>query len=189
MTNSLPPHGLQHTRLPCPSLSFRVCSNLCPLCRWCYPTVSSSVVPFSSCPVSWLFTSGGQSIGASVSASVLPVNRQGWFPVGLTGLISLRSKGLSRVFSTTPIWKHQFFGPQPFLMVQLSHPYMATGNTMALCGTYVGKMVSLLFNMSTRFVIAFLPRSKRLFNFVAAVTIRSDFGAQGNKIYHCFHRW
>ena len=101
-------HGLQHARLFCPSLSPGVCSNSCPLSQWCHPTISSSVIPFSSCtqsfpasgsfPMSQLFTSGSQSIGAS--ASVLPVNIQGWFPLGLTGLISLLSKGLSRVFST-----------------------------------------------------------------------------------------
>ena len=98
------PHELQHTRLPCPSLSPRVCSNSCTLSQWCHPTISSSVAPFSSWPqsfpasryfpVSWPFTSGGQSIGASASVSVHPMNIQGWFPLGLTGLISLLSKGL-----------------------------------------------------------------------------------------------
>ena len=108
VSDSLQPHGLQHTRLPCPSLSPRVCSNSCPLSQWCHPTISSSVVPFSSCPqwfpasgsspMCWLSTSGGQSIGASASASFLPMSNQDWFPLGLTGLISLQSKGLSRVF-------------------------------------------------------------------------------------------
>ena len=106
-----------------PSGSPGVCSNSCPLSQWCHPTISSSVVPFSSCPqsfpasgsfpVSQTFASGGQSIGAS--ASVLPMNSQGWFPLGLTGLISLLSKGLSRVFFSTTIRKHQFFGTQPSL--------------------------------------------------------------------------
>ena len=110
MSDSLRPRGLQHTRLPCPSPSPRVCSNSCPLSQWCHPAMTSSVTPFSSCPqsfpasdcftVNWLFTSGGQSIGASASASVLPMNIQGWFPLVLTGLISLLSKQLSRVFST-----------------------------------------------------------------------------------------
>ena len=110
---------LQHTRLPCPSLSPRVCSNSCPLSWWCHPTVSSSVT-FSSCPqsfpasgsfpMSWLFALGGQNIGASVS--VLPMNIQVWFPLELTGLISLLSKGLSRIFSSTIIPKHQFFSAQ-----------------------------------------------------------------------------
>ena len=115
------PHGLKHARLPCPLLSPGVCSNSCPLRRCCYPTISSSVAPFSSCPqsfpasgsfpVSQLFISGGQSIGAS--ASVLPMNIQGQFPLELNGLISLLSKGLSRVFFTTTVWKHQFFSAQP----------------------------------------------------------------------------
>ena len=104
MSNSLRPHGLQHTWLPCLSLTLGVCSNACPLSQWCYLTVLSLTTPFSFCfpsfpasgsfPMSWLFTSGGQSIGAFASASVLPVNIQGWFPLGLTGLISLLSKGL-----------------------------------------------------------------------------------------------
>ena len=122
--NSLWLHELQHTRLPCPSPSPRVCSNSCPLSQWCYPTISSSIICFSSCPqslwpsgsfqMSWLFASGGQSIEASVLASVLPMDIQGWSLLGLTGLISLLSKGLSRVFSSTTVWKHQF-NAQPFL--------------------------------------------------------------------------
>ena len=98
------------------------CPNSCPLSQWCHPTTSSSFAPFSSFlwsfpasqsfPVCWFFASGGQIIGASASASVLPINIQGWFPLGLTGLISLLSKGLSRVFSSTTVWKHQFFGAQ-----------------------------------------------------------------------------
>ena len=118
-------HGLQQASLPCLSLSFRVCSNSCPLSRWCSPTISSSATSFSSCPqsfpasrsfpVSWLFSSGGQSIGVSASASALPVNIQGWFPLGLTGLISLQSKGLSRDFSSTTVQKYQFFRAQPSL--------------------------------------------------------------------------
>ena len=125
MSDFLRPHGLQHTWLPCPSLSPRVCSNSCSLSPWCHPTVSFSVVPFSSCsqsfpasgsfPMSQLFASGSQSIGASASASVLPINIQGWFPLGLTGLISLQSKGLSKVFSSTTVQKHQFFDAQPYL--------------------------------------------------------------------------
>ena len=103
----------------CPSLSPRICSNSYPLSQWCHPTISSSVTLFScplsfpaseSFPMSQLFTSGGQTIGASASASVLPVNIQGWFPLGLTGLISLLSMGLSRVFFSTTVWNHQFFG-------------------------------------------------------------------------------
>ena len=119
MSDSLWPHGLQHARLPCPSVSPRVCSNSCPLSWWRHPTISFSVTTFSSCPrsfsMSWLFVSGGQIIGASASASVLPVNIQGWFPSGSTGLISLLSKGLSRGFSSSTVWNHQFFGTQPSL--------------------------------------------------------------------------
>ena len=124
MSDSLRPHGLQHARLPCPSPSPRSCSNSCPSSQWCHPTNSSSVVPFSSCPQSFpalgsfpmnqLFTWGGQSIRASASASVLPMNTQDW-SLGWTGLISLQSKGLSRVFSNTTVQKHQFFNVQPSL--------------------------------------------------------------------------
>ena len=114
VSDSLPPHRLQHGRLPCPSLSPGVCSNLCPLSQWCHPTISYSVTSFSSCPQSFpasgsfpviqLFASGGQSIGASASASVLPMNIKCWFPLGWTGLISLLSKELSRVFFRTTSW-------------------------------------------------------------------------------------
>ena len=119
------PQGLQHTRLPCPSPSPGACPNSSPWNQWCHPTISSFVMPFSSrlqsfptsgsLPVSQLFASGGQSIGASASASVLPMNIQGWFPLGLTGLISLQSEGLSRVFFSTTVQKHQFFSAQPSL--------------------------------------------------------------------------
>ena len=122
MSNSLWPHGLQHTRLLCPSPTSRSCSNSCLSSQWCHPITSSSVVPFSSClqsfpasgsfPMSQFFPSGGQSIGASASASVLPMNIHDWFPLGLTGWISLQSKGLSRVFSNTTVQKHQFFSAQ-----------------------------------------------------------------------------
>ena len=125
ISNSLQPHGLQHTRLPCPSPTPGACSNSCPLSRWCHPAISSSVISFSSClqpfpasgsfPMSQFFTSGGRSIGVSASASVLPMNIQDWLPLGLTGWISLQSKGLSGVFSSTTIQKHQFFSAQPSL--------------------------------------------------------------------------
>ena len=170
VSNSLWPCGLQHARPPCPSPSPRACSNSCPLSQWCQPTVSSSVAPFSFClqsfpasgsfPVSRLFTSGSQNIGASASASVHPRNIQGWFPLGMPGLISLLPKRLSRVFSSTTVWKHQFFGTQPSLWFN-SHPYMTTGKMIALTRwTFVNKIMSLLFNVLPRFVIAFLPRSK-----------------------------
>ena len=120
--DSLRPHGLQHARLLCPSPIPRACSNSCPLSQWCHPTISSSLFPFSShlqsfpasgsFPVSQFFTSGGQSIGASASASVLPMNIQDWFPLGWTGLIFSQSKELSRDFSNTTVQKHQFFGAQ-----------------------------------------------------------------------------
>ena len=120
MSKSLWPYGLKHARLPCPSPSPWACSNSCPLSRWCYAMILSSVIPFSS----WLssfpesgsflmsqyFASGGQCIGAS--ASVFPMNTQDWFSLGLTGWISLQSKGLSRVFSNTTVQKNQFFGAQ-----------------------------------------------------------------------------
>ena len=125
MSDSLWPHGLWHTKPPCPSLSPGVCPSSCPLNRWSYPTTSSSATPFSFClqsfpvsgcfPMSWLFTPSGQSIGASASGSVLPMNIQCWFPLGLTGLISMLSKGLSRVFFSTTVRKHQFFSAQPSL--------------------------------------------------------------------------
>ena len=129
-SHSLWPHGLQHVRLPCPSPTPRACSDSWPSSQWCHPTISSSVVPFSSClqsfpasgssPMNQLFASGGQSIGVSTSASVLPMNIQDWFPLGLTSLISWLSKGLSRVFSSTTVQKHLFFGTQ-FSLKSNSH--------------------------------------------------------------------
>ena len=122
MSDSLQPHGLQHARLPCSSPTPRPYSNSCPLSQWSHPNISSSVVPFSSCPqslpasesfpMSQFFASDGQSIGVSASASVLPMNIQDWFPLRWTGWISLQSKGLSRVFSNITVQKHQFFGTQ-----------------------------------------------------------------------------
>ena len=147
MSKPLWPHRWQHTRLPCPSLSPGLCSNS-PLSQRCHPNISSSVVPFSSClqpfpasgffPMSQLFWSGGQSTGISALASVLPMNIQDWSPVGWTVWIFLQSKGFSRVFSnTTILWCLAFF------IVHLSHPYMTTGNTIALtrwtfvsCGSF-----------------------------------------------------
>ena len=143
---TLQSQGLQHTRLLCP--------NSCPLSWWCYLTISSSVAPFSFCPQSFqalgsfpmsqLLASGGQSIGASASASVLPMNNQGWICLGLTGWISLQSKGLSRVFSSVTIQKHQFFGTQPSLW---SNSHMRTWLlekiiALTIC-TFVGKVMSL----------------------------------------------
>ena len=120
VSDSLWPHEPQHARPPCPSPTSGVHPNPCPLSRWCHTTISSSLVPFSSCPQSFpasfqmsqLFTSGGQSIGVSASTSVLPMNTQDWSPLGCTGWISLQSRGLSRVFANTTVQKHQFFGAQ-----------------------------------------------------------------------------
>ena len=138
MSDSLWPHRVQHAGPPCPSPTPRISSNSCPFSRWCHPTISASVVPFSSClqsfpasgsfPMSQLFTSGGQSIGTSASASVLPMNIQDWPPLGWTGWISLQSKGLSRVFSNTTVQKHQLLGA--LFIVQFSHPYVTTGKTL-----------------------------------------------------------
>ena len=172
MSNSLWPHGLQHTRPPCPSPTPRVYSNSCPLSQWCHPTISSSVIPFSFClqsfpasgsfKMSQFFTSGGQSTGVLASASVLPMNIQDWFPLGWTGCIYLLCKGLSRVFSNTTVQKHHF-QRSAFLSVQLSQPYMTTGKTIVLPRwTFVGKVMFLLFIMLSSLVITFLPRSKSL---------------------------
>ena len=133
---SLWPHGLQHTSLPCPSLSPEICSNSCPLTQWCHPSVSSAVIPISSCPQSfpasgsfpmiWFFDQvASQSIRASALASVLPMKIWSWFPLGLTGLISSLSKGLSSVFFNTTVQKLQFFSTQPSLWSTLTsvHDY------------------------------------------------------------------
>ena len=195
MSGSFQPHGLKHARLPYPPLSPGVCSNSCPLSWWCYLTTSSSAALFSFClqsfsasgsfSMSWFFASCGHSIGASASASVLLVSIQGWFPLGLTGLISLLSKGLSRVFlqhhnSKAPnLWRSAFF------MVQRSLLYMTTGKTIALTiWTFIGKMMCLLFNMLSRFLTAFKKQASS--NPMATVTICSDTGVQEKKMCHCF---
>ena len=164
-------------RLPCPSPSPGARSDSCPLSQWCHAAILSSVVPFSclqsfpasgSFPMSWIFTSGGQSIRASASASVLPMNIQDWFPLGWTGWISLQSKGFSRVFSSTTVWKHQFFSAQFSLwsICQVHTCYWKNHSfdySQRCIHTFVNKVMSLLFNMQSRFIIAFLPRSKHLF--------------------------
>ena len=146
VSNSLQSYGLQHTRLPHPSLSPAVCSNLCPWSWWCHPTISSSVAPFSSCPqpfpasgfspMSQLFTSGGQSTGTSASASALPINIQGWFPLGLTVLISFRPRG-SQESSPAPQFKSVNSSVLSLLSGPLSHLYMTTGKTIALTICYI----------------------------------------------------
>ena len=171
VSSSFRPHGLQHAILPCLALSPKDCSNSCPLSRWCHPAISSSVTPFSSCPQSFpasrtfpmsqLCTLGGQSIGASASASVLPMNIQDWFPLGLTGLISLLSKGLLKVFSSTTVQKHQFFTAQPSLWSHIC-TWILWENHSFEYTELVGKVTSLLFNMLFRLVIAFLLRCKHL---------------------------
>ena len=159
MSDSLQPHAL-YTRLRYSPLTPRVCSNWYPLSWWCYLTILSSSFSFylpsfpasGSFPVSWLFTSGGQSTAASASVSVLPMSIHGWFTLRLTSSI-LQSKGLS----STTVWKYHFFS------TQRSQPYMTTGRTIALTvRTSVGKVMSLLLNTLSRFFIAFLPRSNRL---------------------------
>ena len=144
-------HGLQHTRPFCPLPSPGVCSHSCPLSWWCYLTISYSVAPFSFClqffpvsgsfPMSWLFSSSSQSIGASDSASVLPMNIQGWFPLGLTGLTSLQSKGLSRVFSSITIRKHQFF--DSLRSNSHIHTWLLEKNIALTIWTSVGKVLTL----------------------------------------------
>ena len=128
VSDSLRPHGLQHTRPPCPPPTPRVYSNSCPLSWWCHPTITSSVIPFSSHLQSFsasgsfqsqIFTSGSQRIGISASGSVLSMNIQDWFPLGWTGLISLKSKGLSRVFSNTTVQKASILRHSAFFIVQL----------------------------------------------------------------------
>ena len=166
------PHGLQHATLPCPSPSPGACSNSCPLNQWYHPTISSSVVPFSSCLqyfpgsgsflISQFFTSGGQKIGASASASVLPMNIQDWSPLGWTGWMSLLSKRLSRVFSNTTVQSINssvlslLYGPT----LTLTHHYWK--NQSFDYTTFIGKVMSLLFKMLSRFVIASLSRNKHL---------------------------
>ena len=158
MSDLLQPHGRKHARLPCPSPAPGVYPNLSPLSQWCHPTISSSAVPFSLCLQSFLAsgsfqmsqfcTSGGQSIGVLALASILPINIQNWFPSGLTGLISLQTKGLKSLLqhhsSKASILRHS-----AFFIVHLSHPYLTTGKTIALTTrwTFVGKVMSLLFNM------------------------------------------
>ena len=170
VSDSLRPHEPQHTRSSCPSPTPGVHPNPCPSSRWFHPTISSSVIPFScpqsfpasgSLPMSRLFTSGGQSTGASASTSVLPVNTQDWSPLGWTGWISLQSRGLSKSLLQHHSSKASILRHSTLFIVQLSYPYVTTGKTIALTRrTFVGKVMSLLFNMLSRLVITFLPRSK-----------------------------
>ena len=196
MPDSLWPHELQHARLPCPSLSPGVCSNSCPLSQWCHLIILSSAVFFYFClqsflasesfPVSRLFTSGGQRIGASASEWALSVTIQLWFPLGLTGLISLQFKGFSKVFSSITVQKHQLFGAHPSLWSNShTHTWLLEKPQPWLFRPLLTKW-SLLFNTLSRFVIAFLPRSKHLF----ILWLQSAFAVtlEPKKIVcHCFH--
>ena len=147
----------------------------------------SSFPALGSFPRSQLFTSGGQSTGTSVLTSVLPVNTQGWFPLRLTDLISLQSKGLSRIYQHHDS-KSSILRCSAFFMAQLSHPYMTTGKTIALTiQTFVNKMILLLFNMLSRLVIAFLPRSKHLLISWLQSPSLVRFWSPRSKVCHCFH--
>ena len=171
------------------------CSNSCLSSRWCHPTISSSVVPVSShlqffptsgsFPVSQFLAWDGQRIGVSASASVLPMNTQDWSPLGWTSWISLQSKGLSRVMSNTTVQKLQFFSAQLSSQAN-THPYMTTGKTAALTRwTSAGNVMSLLFNMLSRLVITFFPRSKRLL--ISWLQSPSAvIWSPPNKVWHCF---
>ena len=198
MSDSLRPHGLQHTRFPWPSPTLGTCSSSCPSGWWCHPTMSSSVVPFSSClqpflasgsfPMSQFFTSGGQSVGVSALASVLPMNIQDWFPLGWTGWIPLQSKGLFKSLLQHHSSKASILRCSAFFMFQRSHPHMTTGKTIALTRwTFVGKVISLLDSILLSRCHNFSSKEQESFNFMAAVTICSDFGAPKNKVWHCFH--
>ena len=198
MSDSLRPCGLHHPKLPCPSTSPRTCSNSCPLSRWCHPTISFSVIPFSSCPQSFptsgsfqmsqFSTLGGQSIGTSTSESVLPMNKY-------SGLISFRMdwfdllavQGTLKSLLQHRSLKESILLHSAFFIVQLSHPYMTTGKTIALTRwTFVGQVLSLLFNMLSRLVITFFPRSKCLLiswlQSPSAVILEPP-----KKVWHCFH--
>ena len=171
MSNSLRPHGLQHTRPPwCPSPTSGVYSNSCPLSWWCHPTISSSVVSFSShlqssesFPKSHFFTSGGEGIGASASASALPMNIQDRSTLEWTGWISLKPKGLSRVFSNTAIQKHQFFSAQLSLWSNSHiHAWLLEKIIALTRWNFVSQVMSVLFNRLSRSIIVFLQRGKHL---------------------------
>ena len=173
VSNALQPHWLQHVMLPCLSPTPGAFSNSCPSSWWCHPTISSSIIPFSSCLQSFpasgsflrsqFFTSGGQSMGASASASVLPMNIQDWFPLESAGLNLLAVQRTLKSLLQHHSSKASILQHSAFFMVQLSHPYMPTGKTIVLTRwIFVSKVMSLLFNMLSRLVIAFLPNSKHL---------------------------
>ena len=196
MSDSLKPHGLQHTKLPCTWLTPGTCSNSWPSSWWFHPTISSSVIPFSSCLQSFLasgsfqmsqfFASGGQSIGVSASASVSLMNIQDWFPLGWTGLI-LAFQGTLKSLLQHHSSKASILRCSTFFIVQLSHPYMTTGKTIALTRwIFIDKATSLLLICCLGWY-SFSSKEHVSFNFMAAVTICSDFGDQENKVCHYFH--
>ena len=191
------PWTARHARLPCSLTTPRACSNSCSLSRWCHPIISYSVIPFSSSlqsfpasgsfPMSQFFVSGSQSIGVSALASVLPKNIQDWFPLGLIGWTSLQPKRFSKS-SPTPSSKASSLRCSAFFIVQLSHPYMTTGKTIAFTRQiFVGKVMSLLFNMLSRLVIAFLPRNKSLLISWLQSSSAVILETKKIKVCHCFH--
>ena len=196
ISSSLRPHELQHSRLPCPSPSPRSCSNSCPLSEWCHPTISFSVVSFSSCFQSFpasesflsqFFASGGQSIGASVSASVLLMNSQDWFLLGLTGLIPLQPRESQESFPTP-----QFKSTNSSVINLLYGPNFTSIHDYWKNHSFDYTDLCWQSNISTfKYAVYichnFSSKEQLSFNFMAAVTICSDFGAQENKICHCFH--
>ena len=185
VSDSLRPHGRQHARPPCPSPTPGVYSNSCPPSRWCHPTISSSVIPLSSCLQSFP-ASGGQSIGVSATASVNEYSELISFTIDSLDLLAVQGtlKSLLQHHSSKAsiLWCSTFF------IVQLSHPYMTTGKTIALTRwTFIDKVMSLFFNMLSRLVITFLSRSKRLLiswlQSPSAVILEPP----QNKVCHCFH--
>ena len=198
MSDSLRLHGLQHARPPCPSPTPRVYSNSCPLSRWCHSTISSSVIPLSShlqsfpasgsFQMSQLFLSCGQSTGVSASTSVPSNEYSGLISFRMDWLDLLAVQGTLKSLLQHHSSKESILWCSAFFIVQVTHPYMTTGKTKALTRwNFVSKVMFLLFNTLSRLLIAFLPRSKHLLNFMAAVTICSAFGAQENWVCHCFH--
>ena len=198
VSSSLLSHGLQHTRLPCSSSSPGVCPSSFSLYQWCCPVISSSDVLFSFCPQSFpasetfpmshLFTSDDQNTGVSTSASVFPVNIQGWSPWRLTGLNSLLSQGLLGAFFSTMVWRHQFFDILPSLWSSSYNHTWPLGRPQPwLIQTFVGRVMSLLFNTLSRFVITFPAKKQSSSDFMATVTIYSDFGVWEGETCHYFH--
>ena len=196
VSDSLPPHGLQHPRLPCPSPTPRAYSNLRPSSQWYYSTISSCVILFSSClqsfpasesfPRSQFFASGSQSIRASASASVPPMNIQDWFPLQLTALI-LQSKGLWRVFSNTTVQTHQFFSAQLSLWSNSHiHTWLLQKPQLWLYRRLSARYLCLCF-LTCWVHHNFSSKEQASFNFMAAVTIHSDFRAQESKVSQCCH--